>query len=73
MRFGVFAFLFCCFLFCGNGGFARAVHDSVFEKAVDAESAGDVVNTIEDGKRVAREIGYPVVSRPALTLGGTGG
>lgn len=33
----------------------------------------DVVNTIEDGKRVAHEIGYPVVLRPAFTLGGTGG
>ena len=47
MRFGVFAFFFCCFLFCGNGAFASAVQDSLFEKALDAESAGDVVKTIE--------------------------
>ena len=33
----------------------------------------DTVNTIEDGLRVAESIGYPVVLRPAFTLGGTGG
>ena len=32
-----------------------------------------VVNTIEDGVKAALEIGYPVVLRPAFTLGGTGG
>jgi len=33
----------------------------------------ETVNAIEDGRRVAREIGLPVVIRPAYTLGGTGG
>ncbi len=32
-----------------------------------------VVHTIEEGKKAAEEIGYPVVLRPAFTLGGTGG
>ena len=32
-----------------------------------------VVNTMEDGVKAAQEIGYPVVLRPAFTLGGTGG
>ena len=32
-----------------------------------------VVNTMEEGLDAAREIGYPVVIRPAYTLGGTGG
>lgn len=33
----------------------------------------EIVNTIEDGVRVAEKIGYPLVLRPAFTLGGTGG
>jgi len=33
----------------------------------------DVANTIEEGKEIAEKIGYPVVLRPAFTLGGTGG
>ena len=33
----------------------------------------ETVNTMEAGRRVAREIGLPVVIRPAYTLGGTGG
>ena len=32
-----------------------------------------IANSIEEGEKVAREIGYPVVLRPAFTLGGTGG
>ena len=32
-----------------------------------------VVNTIDEGLKAAEEIGYPVVIRPAYTLGGTGG
>ena len=32
-----------------------------------------VVNSMEEGVKAAEEIGYPVVLRPAFTLGGTGG
>ncbi|MBN2480203.1 MAG: carbamoyl-phosphate synthase large subunit [Bacteroidales bacterium] len=31
------------------------------------------VNTVEDAERTAEKLGYPVVIRPAYTLGGTGG
>lgn len=31
------------------------------------------VNTIEDAEKIAEELGYPVVIRPAYTMGGTGG
>ena len=31
------------------------------------------VNNISDAKNAAEKIGYPVVIRPAYTLGGTGG
>jgi carbamoyl-phosphate synthase large subunit len=31
------------------------------------------VNTVEDAEKVAADLGYPVVIRPAYTLGGTGG
>lgn len=32
-----------------------------------------IANSMEEGLRAAHEIGYPVVLRPAFTLGGTGG
>ena len=31
------------------------------------------VNTVEDAEKVAAELGFPVVVRPAYTMGGTGG
>lgn len=31
------------------------------------------VNTVEDAEKIASELGYPVVVRPAYTMGGTGG
>lgn len=33
----------------------------------------DIVNTVEGALRFAEEIGYPVIVRPAFTMGGTGG
>ncbi len=33
----------------------------------------DIANNVEEAVKVAEEIGYPVVIRPAFTLGGTGG
>ncbi|MBO7377391.1 MAG: carbamoyl-phosphate synthase large subunit, partial [Clostridia bacterium] len=33
----------------------------------------EITYNLEDAKRAAKEIGYPVVLRPAFTLGGTGG
>ena len=31
------------------------------------------VNSVEDAEEVAQQLGYPVVIRPAYTMGGTGG
>ena len=36
-------------------------------------SASLVVESVEDGIEFAEKIGYPVVLRPAYTLGGSGG
>jgi len=33
----------------------------------------EVVNTVEDAEKIAEELGFPVVIRPAYTMGGTGG
>ncbi len=33
----------------------------------------DIVNTVEEALTFARSIGYPVIVRPAYTMGGTGG
>ena len=33
----------------------------------------EIANTLEEGLKAAKDIGYPVVLRPAFTLGGTGG
>ena len=33
----------------------------------------EVAKTMDEGLKIAKEIGYPVVLRPAFTLGGTGG
>ena len=33
----------------------------------------EIANTLEEGLKAANDIGYPVILRPAFTLGGTGG
>ncbi|MFA7000617.1 MAG: carbamoyl-phosphate synthase large subunit, partial [Candidatus Omnitrophota bacterium] len=33
----------------------------------------EAVNTVEDAEKIAEKLGYPVVIRPAYTMGGTGG
>ena len=48
--------------------FAEAMHDIGLEVA-----RSGIAHSIEDCERVAEEIGYPVVIRPAFTLGGAGG
>jgi carbamoyl-phosphate synthase large subunit len=43
------------------------------EKIGEPVAPSDIVDNVDDGLRVAAEIGYPVVLRPAYTLGGSGG
>ncbi len=43
------------------------------EKIGEPIAASKVVENVEDGVEFARTIGYPIVLRPAYTLGGSGG
>ena len=43
------------------------------EKIGEPVAASKVVTTVEDGIAFTNTIGYPVVLRPAYTLGGSGG
>ncbi len=43
------------------------------EKIGEPIAASKVVKHVEDGLAFAKVIGYPVVLRPAYTLGGSGG
>lgn len=51
----------------------RQEFKDTMEKIGEPCAASLVVETIEDGVAFAKEIGYPVVLRPAYTLGGSGG
>lgn len=48
-----------------------------FKKAMDSlgieMAKSEVAYSVEDGIRIAEKLGYPVVLRPAYTMGGTGG
>lgn len=51
----------------------RLEFKKTMEKIGEPCAASLVVETIEEGRRFAEKIGYPVVLRPAYTLGGSGG
>ncbi|MCR4798205.1 MAG: carbamoyl-phosphate synthase large subunit [Lachnospiraceae bacterium] len=51
----------------------RQAFKDTMEKIGEPVAASEVVKTVEDGVRFTNTIGYPVVLRPAFTLGGSGG
>ena len=51
----------------------RELFKQLCEEIGEPVCPSDIAENMEDGIRIAREIGYPVVLRPAFTLGGTGG
>ena len=51
----------------------RQAFKDTMEKLGEPVAASQVVNTVEDGIKFTNTIGYPVVLRPAYTLGGSGG
>ena len=51
----------------------RELFASFMDEIGEPISYGIAVTTIPDAEKAAQEIGYPIVVRPAYTLGGTGG
>ena len=51
----------------------RQAFKDTMEKIGEPIAASQVVKNIEDGIALTNKIGYPVVLRPAFTLGGSGG
>ena len=51
----------------------RELFREAMEKIGEPIIKSKIVESLEEGFKVANEIGYPVVVRPAYTLGGTGG
>ena len=51
----------------------REIFKETMEKIGEPVAASEVVENVEDGVKFAEKIGYPVVLRPAYTLGGSGG
>ncbi|MDD6269967.1 MAG: carbamoyl-phosphate synthase large subunit [Oscillospiraceae bacterium] len=51
----------------------RELFKELCEELGEPVLPSDIANSIEEGLQAARKIGYPVVLRPAFTLGGTGG
>jgi len=51
----------------------RMTFKATMEKLGIEMPSSKTVNTVEDAEAVAEDLGYPVVIRPAYTMGGTGG
>ncbi|MBQ5393417.1 MAG: carbamoyl-phosphate synthase large subunit [Alistipes sp.] len=51
----------------------RELFKDLCEQLGEPVLPSDVASSIEEGVEIAAKIGYPVVLRPAFTLGGTGG
>ena len=51
----------------------RELFKETMEKIGEPVAPSDIVEHVEDGLKAAEMIGYPVVLRPAYTLGGSGG
>ncbi|WP_349669616.1 carbamoyl-phosphate synthase large subunit [Lacrimispora sp.] len=51
----------------------REMFKETMEKIGEPVAPSDIVENVEDGLRIAEQIGYPIVLRPAYTLGGSGG
>ncbi len=51
----------------------RLAFKETMEKINEPIAPSEVVETVEDGLKFVETIGYPVVLRPAYTLGGSGG
>ncbi|MBC2714793.1 MAG: carbamoyl-phosphate synthase large subunit [Desulfobacteraceae bacterium] len=59
------------------GAIERGEDRTAFKETMDKIGIempeSQAVNTLEDAEKVAESLGYPVVIRPAYTMGGTGG
>ena len=51
----------------------RELFKALCEELGEPVLPSDIARSVEEGMKAAAEIGYPVVLRPAFTLGGTGG
>lgn len=51
----------------------RGLFKKLCEEIGEPICPSEIAHSVEDGVAAARRIGYPVVLRPAFTLGGTGG